>query len=83
MKILGIIPASKGSKRLPNKNILHFDGKPLVEHIINTARKSNLINKLVVSTDCTEILELVKEYDEVVGIKRLDALANDTSPAID
>jgi CMP-N-acetylneuraminic acid synthetase len=29
MKILGIIPASKGSKRLPNKNILHFDGKPL------------------------------------------------------
>jgi CMP-N,N'-diacetyllegionaminic acid synthase len=82
-RILGIIPARKGSKRLPNKNILSFAGKPLSRHIIETALQSKLINKIVVSTDSDEVLGVAEGFHEVIRIKRLDELASDTSPAID
>ena len=37
MKILAIIPARSGSKRLPNKNIRRLNGKPLIHYPIELA----------------------------------------------
>ena len=60
MKVLGIIPCRKGSKRVPFKNRKLFFKKPLYEHIVNTALKSKKIDTLAISTDDDEILSLSK-----------------------
>jgi len=53
--ILAIIPARGGSKRLPNKNILELDGKPLIAWSIEEGLKSKYIDKVVVSSDSEDI----------------------------
>jgi len=60
MKILAIIPARGGSKGIPNKNVQCVGGKPLITRTIATALKSNLINRLIVSTDDKEIEHISK-----------------------
>ena len=49
--IVGIIPARKNSKRIKNKNIKLLNGKPLIEYTIIEAKKSKLLDKIIVSTD--------------------------------
>ena len=83
MKVLGIIPARKNSKRLPDKNIKPFGGKPLISHIIETALASDRIDDLVVSSDSEEILHIASGFNGLHAIKRPDELAQDDSPAID
>lgn len=81
--ILGIIPARAGSKRLPNKNKLPFDGKPLIQHIIESGQKSTRITHLVVNTDDTDILAMETNFPSLTFLKRPEELAKDGSPAID
>ena len=81
-KYLAIIPARGGSKRLPNKNILDLNGKPLIAWSIEAAKKSKYIDKIVVSSDSEEILKIAKKYDVNI-IKRPDELATDTASSID
>lgn len=83
MKILGIIPARAGSKRIPNKNILPFAGKPLVQHIIETACKSTLLDTIVVSSDSEKVVQIAQQFDTIIPINRPIHLATDTSPAIE
>jgi len=73
---LCIIPARGGSKRIPKKNIKEFCGKPLIAYSIEVAKKSNLFDKIVVSTDSKEIAEVAKKYGAEVQM-RPDELAND------
>ena len=54
-RAIAIIPARGGSKRIPKKNIKDFYGKPLIAYSIETALKSNLFEKVIVSTDSKEI----------------------------
>ena len=61
-KIIAIIPARKGSKRLKNKNILRISGKPMIEHTIIHAKKSKIISKLVVSTDCQKVKKICLKH---------------------
>ncbi|MEA3315592.1 MAG: acylneuraminate cytidylyltransferase family protein [Campylobacterota bacterium] len=79
---LAIIPARGGSKRLPNKNILDLKGKPLIAHTIEASLKSKYINKVIVSSDNDNILNISKEFGADT-IKRPDILANDTSTTFD
>ena len=53
--IIAIIPARGGSKGLPSKNVLPFNGKPLVVHSIDYAKECDLIETIYVSTDDDEI----------------------------
>jgi len=46
-KILGIIPARRGSKRIPNKNIKKLLGKPMIYYTIKEAKKSKYLSKIV------------------------------------
>lgn len=48
---VAIIPARGGSVRIPRKNIRHFFGKPIIEYSIDTAKRSQLFDRVVVSTD--------------------------------
>ena len=50
-RILAIIPARGGSKRLPRKNILDLAGKPLIAWSIEAALGSKYIDRVIVSTD--------------------------------
>ncbi|HKD35965.1 MAG TPA: acylneuraminate cytidylyltransferase family protein, partial [Pirellulales bacterium] len=83
MKVLGIIPARAGSKRVPQKNLRLLGGKPLVEWAIEAAICSPSINRLVVSSDDAEILKIARVYCEVTPIRRPAKLSTDASPAID
>lgn len=82
MKILAVIPGRKGSKGIINKNIRKINGKPLISYSIEAALNSKYINKIVVSTDSDEILEIANNYN-VQSIKRPDYLAQDDSTTVD
>ena len=79
---LAIIPARGGSKRLPRKNILKLDEKPLIAYSIEAGLKSKYIDKVVVSSDDKEILDISKEF-EADTIKRPSNLATDTATTFD
>lgn len=55
MKRIAIIPARGGSKRIPRKNIIDFNGKPMIVWSIEAALKSECFDKVLVSTDSEEI----------------------------
>ncbi|AJI46690.1 acylneuraminate cytidylyltransferase family protein [Francisella philomiragia] len=79
---LAIIPARGGSKRLPRKNILPLMDKPLIAWTIEAAKKSKYINKIVVTSDDDEILNISKANGAEI-IKRPDELATDTATSFD
>lgn len=81
-KYLGIIPARGGSKRLPRKNLLDLNGKPLIAWSIEASLHSKYINKTVVTSDDDEILEVSQNYGASI-IKRPSELASDTSTTFD
>ncbi len=64
MKIAAIIPARKGSKGIPNKNIRLLNGKPMIAYAINNALKSKLITDIIVSSDSKEI----KSISDCLGV---------------
>ncbi len=78
MKILGIIPARGGSKRTPRKNVKLLAGKPLIAHTIEAGLKSKYIDKVVVSTEDSEIAKVAAEYGAEIII-RPEELAIDTA----
>lgn len=79
---LAIILARGGSKRLPRKNILNLKGKPLIAWSIGAGLKSKYIDKIIVSSDDSEILEISKKFGAYT-LKRPDELATDTSTSFD
>ena len=60
-KILAVIPARKNSKSIKNKNIKLLFVKPLIYYTIDIAKKSKLINKIIVSSDSKKILSIAKK----------------------
>lgn len=67
-QVLAIIPARGGSKGIPHKNIQHLNGKPLLAYMIEAARGSEYITRLIVSTDDPEIALVARHYGaEVVN----------------
>jgi len=79
---LAIIPARGGSKRLPRKNILDLNGKPLIAYSIEAGLNSSYIDKVVVSSDDDNILKISKEVGADI-IKRPDELSTDTATSFD
>jgi len=82
-KILAIIPARGGSKGLLGKNIRILAGKPLIAWSIESAKKSKLIDKLIVNTDDKKIARVAKKYGVEVPFLRPKRLAQDNSSIYD
>lgn len=78
-----IIPARGGSKRLPRKNILLLNGKPMIAYTIEAAINCGLFNKVCVSTEDEEIKEIALKYSAEVPYTRPQSLATDGSTVLD
>jgi len=75
-KILAIVPARGGSKRLPRKNLLSLAGKPLILWSLEAGIKSKYIDKLVVTSDDPETIKVSRKLD-IQTIVRPKELATD------
>ena len=82
MTVYAFVFARSGSKRLKNKNLLDLAGKPLVQHSIDFALNSDFIDRVFVSSDSEEILNLAKNLG-AEPIQRPPELATDESPEIE
>jgi len=82
-KGIAIIPARKGSKRLPNKNLLNLGGKPLVQYTLEAVVGSECFEEVLLSSDSEEILAIGEFVQGVTPDKREDALAGDKVKVID
>ncbi len=82
-KILAIIPARSGSKRLVDKNIMYLQEKPLIAWSIEAAIKSKFIDRVVVSTDSFKYADIAKNYGALVPFIRKGMLALDSTPTFD
>jgi pseudaminic acid cytidylyltransferase len=76
---IAIIPARGGSKRIPNKNIRDFCGKPMISYILDVAEKSELFDVIHVSTDSERIAETVTKLGFSVDFMRPTNLADDNT----
>ena len=74
---LAIIPARIGSKRIKNKNIKNFEGKPIIYYSILAAKLSGIFDKVIVSTDSFKIASISKKYGADVPFLRSKELSKD------
>jgi CMP-N,N'-diacetyllegionaminic acid synthase len=78
--VIAVIPARKGSKRLPNKNITDFCGKPLIAWVIEAALSARTIESVYVATDCEVIAEVARGIGAQVPFLRSTEDAGDFVP---
>ena len=74
---IAIIPARANSKRIKNKNITNFFGKPIIYWPIKMAKTSKLFKKVFVSTDSKKISDISKRYGAEVPFLRPKKISND------
>lgn len=82
-RILALIPARGGSKRIPEKNTLPLAGKPLIAWTIEAAKKSKYLDRIIVSTDDKKIKKISEEYGVDVPFIRPNDLATDEAGSVD
>lgn len=83
MKILGFIPARKGSKGIPGKNTADLMGRPLIAYTLEAAVKSRLMTDLFISTDDEVVISICEAMGIAVSYRRPPELASDTAPMSD
>ncbi len=77
--ILAITLARGGSKRVPKKNIVNLNGKPLIEYTIDEVKKSKYIDRYIVSTDDDDIFNYCLKEARVSTFERSEASDTQTS----
>ena len=75
LQIIALILARGGSQRLPRKNVMPLNGKPLISYTIKDALRSKWIDRVIVSTDDAEIVRVAKKFGAEVPFVRPKALA--------
>tara|TARA_B100000965_G_C19324974_1_gene640397 strand:+ start:66 stop:758 length:693 start_codon:yes stop_codon:yes gene_type:complete len=84
VKILGIIPARKGSKGIKNKNIINLGNMPLIEYTFSFTANVNKIDKIILSTDSDEIIKIAERYTHIdIPFTRPDYLCTDEANVSD
>ena len=81
--VVALIGARSGSERVPGKNVRRLDGHPLLAYAIETARRSEVFDRIVVSTDSEEIAKVARWYGADVPFLRPGEYATATSPDIE
>lgn len=82
-KIVALIPARSGSKGVPGKNIRLLGGHPLLAWSIMAAKKSALIDRVIVSTDSAEYAKLAVKYGAEAPFLRPADISGDRSTDYD
>ena len=75
--MFAIIPARSGSKSIKNKNIIKIKGKRMIDHSIEYAKKSKLVDEIVVTSDSKKYLNLIKRFRLKYSILRKKKLSGD------
>lgn len=83
LKVLAVVPARRGSKALPGKNMKPFCGRPLAAWSLIAASEAEKITKIAVSTDWKELADLSESYGVPVPWLRNPELATDTSSTVE
>ena len=76
-EILALIPARGGSKGIPRKNIRSFAGYPLIAWSIAAAKQSELVTRVILSTDDEEIASVARQFGAETPFLRPEELAQD------
>ena len=82
---IAIVPARGGSKRIPRKNIVDFGGKPLIAWTIEAALESRLFDRVLVSTEDSEVADISRTFGATVPFlrdKHYDDLSNASDATI-
>ena len=72
MEIVAVIPARFASTRLPGKPLLSDTGRPLIQHVVEGARKASRLDRVIVATDDTRIAEAVVGFGGECMMTRSD-----------
>ena len=80
---VALIGARAGSERVPGKNVRRLAGHPLLAYAIETARQSEVFDRIVVSTDSERIAQVARWYGADVPFLRPEAYSTSTSPDIE
>ena len=83
MTFLALIPARGGSKRIANKNIKSFAGKPIIGWTIEKAFKTKLFKSVIVSTDDKKIAEVSKNFGAEIAYPRPASISDDQSTVVE
>ncbi len=83
LKIMALIPARAGSKRVKNKNIRDLGGIPLIGYKIRVALESKYINKIILSTDSEEIRAVAERFGIRVPFLRPSEISGDNSTELE
>ena len=86
MEAIGVIPARLGSTRLKEKILVDLCGKPIIQHVYERAKKSKLLQDVIIACDDRRVLEKVRDFggkavltskDHPTGTDRLTEVVND------
>lgn len=83
MEHFAIVPARGGSKRIPRKNLSPFHGKPIIQWVLETLRGVNIFDRIIVSTEDSEISSLVESLGFEAPFQRPLDLSDDFSTTAD
>lgn len=79
-RLIAIIPARGGSKRIPHKNIVLLGGKPMIYYTIKSALAARFLDRVVVSTDDPAIARIAKRAGAEVPFLRPANISGDAAP---
>src|SRR6476661_4704972 len=72
MEIVGVIPARYASTRLPGKILLDATGRPLIQHVVEAARRATRLERVIVATDDPRIADAVSSFGGEFVMTRAD-----------
>ena len=76
MKIVAMVPARMGSKRIKSKNLRFLDGKPLIEHVLGTLSRVQVFDEIYINSEDEVFSEIADKYG-INYYKRPDYLSSD------
>lgn len=83
LRIAAVIPARGGSKGIPYKNLADLGGRPLIAWTIAAAKAAHGLDRIIVSTDDTNIAAAAREHGAEVPFFRPPEFSGDNAPAVD
>tara|TARA_B110000211_G_scaffold133702_1_gene153280 strand:- start:9548 stop:10240 length:693 start_codon:yes stop_codon:yes gene_type:complete len=82
-KVLAVVPARAGSKRLPQKNIKLLNNLPLIAHTFEAIKNSKYISTTIATSDCQQVLNISAQYANTYPLNRPAELASDEATTAD